>query len=185
MVDALLPLYQPPAQPEPGLASTDLSLVRALHHLGRLDEATQWAEHILQQRPSEALADALGTLYLDTHRLDEATALYGARLRQGRATAELDLLGGYVTLAEGHLPEAREHARAGLKLDPASLNSGLAMMQVRTGQRLDFSRPEFAQQGMQVFVQQFLAKDPQRAQVMVRMMEAAGRVHAKGPGLAV
>jgi tetratricopeptide (TPR) repeat protein len=109
--------------------NADLLLVRALHYLGRLDEAVEEAEAALAADSGrDDLRAALATLYLDAERLPDAARLY----EQGGATprAELQSVGGYLALADENPELARQRFEDALLTRPrdgrALLGAGLA-----------------------------------------------------------
>ena len=103
----------------------DLLLVRALHHLGRLDEAIAHAQAALARQPGRAdLQAALATLLLDADRQDEAVHLYALALQQGTLNPELECVGGYLALQAEDLGKAQAgfaRALAGAPSDGRSL----------------------------------------------------------------
>ena len=109
----------------------DLLRVRALHHLGRVDEAIAQAEAVLTADPARTdLAAALATLYLDAERLDDAARMHAAAAAGGRLDAELHAVGGYLALAAEDEALARQRFAQALALRPhegrALLGAGLA-----------------------------------------------------------
>lgn len=109
----------------------DLLRVRALHHLGRVDEAITCAEAVLAAQPQRAdIAAALATLYLDAERLDDAARMHAQAAAGGRLDAELHAVGGYLALAAEDEALAQQRFAQALALRPregrALLGAGLA-----------------------------------------------------------
>lgn len=109
----------------------DLLRVRALHHLGRVDEAITCAEAVLAAQPQRAdIAAALATLYLDAERLDDAARMHAQAAAGGRLDAELHAVGGFLALAAEDEALARQRFAQALALRPhegrALLGAGLA-----------------------------------------------------------
>lgn len=108
----------------------DLLCIRALHHLGRLDEAIEQAEAALQGQPGRAdLTGALATLYLDAERSADAARLYAQAAQTGAVTPELQCVGGYLALQAEDLATARTRFELTLAERPddgrARLGAGL------------------------------------------------------------
>lgn len=109
---------------------------RALHHLGRIDEAITVAETALADAsaghapPPPKLTAALATLYLDAERLADAQRLHAAAQRIGQDDAELDTVGGFLALAAEDTALARRRFEAALSTQPddarAMLGAGLS-----------------------------------------------------------
>jgi Flp pilus assembly protein TadD len=109
----------------------DLLRVRALHHLGRVDEAITCAEAVLAAQSQRAdIAAALATLYLDAERLDDAARMHAQAAAGGRLDAELHAVGGYLALAAEDEALAQQRFAQALALRPhegrALLGAGLA-----------------------------------------------------------
>lgn len=97
----------------------DLLRVRALHHLGRVDEAITCAEAVLATQPQRAdIAAALATLYLDAERLDDAARMHAQAAAGGRLDAELHAVGGYLALAAEDEALAQQRFAQALALRP-------------------------------------------------------------------
>lgn len=109
----------------------DLLRVRALHYLGRLDEAIAHAETVLKADPArDDLRSALATLYLDTERYADAARLYAESGKEGTCLPELECVGGYLALAEEKTSLAQQRFVEVLRVRPndgrALLGAGLA-----------------------------------------------------------
>jgi Flp pilus assembly protein TadD len=117
-------------------AHAALLQTRALHHLGRIDEAIATAEAALADAaqgdapPPPKLTAALATLYLDAERLTDAQRLHAAAVRAGEGDAELDTVGGFLALAAEDSALARRRFEAALGAQPddarAMLGAGLS-----------------------------------------------------------
>jgi tetratricopeptide (TPR) repeat protein len=104
--ECLAPMQQR-ALPEPLAESVTFLRVRALHWLGRLDEALTLGRQFLQLMPqASAVATALATLCLDAHRPAEAAELYELAAARGPVMPEMDCVGGFVALDAAQPEEA-------------------------------------------------------------------------------
>lgn len=113
------------------LPGADLLKVRALHYLGRVDEAIAHAEAALRANSSRTdLRAPLATLYLDAERYADAARLYHLAASDGAVVPELECVGGYLALAEEKLTLAQQRFRRVLQERPQDgrglLGSGLA-----------------------------------------------------------
>lgn len=99
----------------------DLIQAKALHRLGIPSEAIPLAEAAAHRVPRQAAPwAALGVMYGDAERLDEAVAaLERARRLDDSDAAVLNNL-GYLELARGHAERAVDLFRESLTLDPTS-----------------------------------------------------------------
>ena len=78
-----------------------------------------------------------------------------------------------MALHDGQTELAAQYARAGLKLDPNSMNAGFALALIRSGQALDFGSEASVQEGLHLLNAKFLSGHEQRAQMLQRLAQAA------------
>jgi tetratricopeptide (TPR) repeat protein len=133
---------QAAASPDSGrVPRAELLRVRALHYLGRIDEAIAVAERVLSDAPGrEDLRAALATLYLDAERLQDAARLVAQTGSASARPTELECVGGYLALADENVSLAAQRFDKVLQARPndgrALLGAGLA--------RASASQPEEA-----------------------------------------
>jgi tetratricopeptide (TPR) repeat protein len=115
----------------PGYLSARVTLGRSLLHLGRLDEAEQELENVLQGAPENLAAlRAMGDIYRRRDDIAHALAQYQAALRLAPGDPELER--GIEELSEA-LTQSRENVR--LRAVVAALEQWLAAIHVTRAQR--------------------------------------------------
>lgn len=112
--------------------ATDLLRVRALHHLGRLDEAIAYAEGVLRDDAARNdIRAALATLYLDAERNTDAARMLAEAGAAASQSPELLSVGGYLALAAEEAAAAQLRFSEALQRRPEDgrslLGAGLAM----------------------------------------------------------
>lgn len=117
-------------------AQADLLRVRALHYLGRLDEAMACARSSLALRPEQApLRGALATVLLDAERMNEAEQVVAEATSAGLVTPELTCVSGYLALGREDSAAAEARFAETLTSRPqdgrALLGAGLAAAAVQ------------------------------------------------------
>ena len=109
-------------------AEVNFMLVRALHRLGKLDEAISVAEQFLQLEPdSQTIQSALATLYLDAQRLGDAARLFERADKNGALDAEMLAVGGFINLDASEIGAAKAHFEQSLKQSPQGGRSWLGL----------------------------------------------------------
>jgi Flp pilus assembly protein TadD len=115
----------------PGYLSARVTLGRSLLHLGRLDEAEQELETVLQSAPENLAAlRAMGDIYRRRDDIPNALAQYNAALRLAPGDPELER--GIEELSEA-LTQSREKLR--MRAVVTALEQWLAAIHVTRAQR--------------------------------------------------
>jgi tetratricopeptide (TPR) repeat protein len=107
--------------------------LRALHYLGEVDAAIEFAERALADNPDQGpVLAALSTLYVDAEKMDQAKAAAGKALALGGDLPEALVTLGTAALGEEDADEATGYFRRALEKNPRSgrawVGQGLAQM---------------------------------------------------------
>lgn len=155
-----------------GRAALGLGLVQAV--IGQVAAAQETLAQAVALMPQHlGTRHALAWLQMLTHQWEAARRTFEGAMAADRTFG--DNHGGLALMAlhDGQMELAAQHARAGLKLDPNSLNSGFALALIRSGQALDFSSEASLKLGLQLLQTKYVSGDQQRAQMLERIALAA------------